>query len=225
MVKFSYYGHAAFLLDDGKHKVLADPFLNGNPKAAIKAEAVECDYILVSHAHGDHLGDAPEIAGRTGAAIVAIPEVLELCESRAGSLKSYPMNLGGSLTLPFGRVRMTLAQHSSGVPGGVACGFVVEIGGLRIYYAGDTALFSDMQLIGRKDKLDYAVLPVGDNYTMGLEDAAQAAQWLGARHVIPVHYDTWPVIEQDVKLYRQLTERMAHAEVHILAPGDTLQMV
>ena len=225
MVKFTYYGHAAFLLDDGKSKVLADPFLTGNPKASIKAEDVECDYILVSHAHGDHLGDAPEIAKRTGAPIVAVPEVIGVCEARAGKLNSCPMNLGGSLNLPFGKVRMTLAQHSSGVPGGIACGFVIEIGGLHVYFAGDTALFSDMQLIGRKDRIDYALLPVGDNYTMGLEDAAQAAQWLAARHVIPIHYDTWPIIEQDVKMYKQLTERMAHAEVHVVQPGGTLEMV
>lgn len=224
MVKFTYYGHAAFLLDDGKIKILADPFLTGNPKASIKAEAVECDYILVSHAHGDHLGDAPEIAGRTGAAIISTPEVIGACEERAGRLKSCPMNLGGSLNLPGGKVRMVPALHSAGVPGGIPCGFVVELGGLHIYFAGDTALFSDMQIIGRKDKLDYALLPVGDNYTMGLEDAAQAAQWLGARHVIPVHYDTWPVIEQDVQLFKQVTERMAHAEVHIVEPGRSLEM-
>ena len=119
---------------------------------------------------------------------------------------------------------MVLAQHSAGVPGGIACGFVVELGGLHIYFAGDTALFSDMQVIGRKDKLDYALLPVGDNYTMGLEDAAQAAQWLAVRHVIPIHYNTWPVIEQDVQLFKQVTERMAHAEVHIVEPGQTLEM-
>ena len=224
MVKFTYYGHASFLLDDGKLKILGDPFLTGNPKASIKAEVVECDYILVTHAHGDHLGDAPEIAKRTGAAIISTPEVIGLCEERAGKLKSCPMNLGGSLNLPGGKVRMVLAQHSAGVPGGIACGFVVELGGLHIYFAGDTALFSDMQLIGRKDKLDYALLPVGDNYTMGLEDAAQAAQWLAVRHVIPIHYNTWPVIEQDVQLFKQVTERMAHAEVHIVEPGQTLEM-
>ncbi len=224
MVKFTYYGHAAFLLDDGNIKILGDPFLTGNPKGSIKADAVECDYILVSHAHGDHLGDAPEIAKRTGAAIISTPEVIGVCEERAGQLKSCPMNLGGSLNLPGGKVRMVLAQHSAGVPGGIACGFVVELGGLHIYFAGDTALFSDMQVIGRKDKLDYALLPVGDNYTMGLEDAAQAAQWLAVRHVIPIHYNTWPVIEQDVQLFKQVTERMAHAEVHIVEPGQTLEM-
>jgi L-ascorbate metabolism protein UlaG (beta-lactamase superfamily) len=134
------------------------------------------------------------------------------------------MNLGGSLTLPFGKVRMTLAQHSSGVAGGIACGFVVYMGGKVVYFAGDTALFSDMQLIGHKDQLDYALLPIGDNYTMGLEDAAMAAQLLNARHVIPIHYNTWPIINQDVRHYKEITEAMSRAEVHIVEPGQSLEM-
>lgn len=224
MLNFTYYGHSAFLLDDGKYKVLFDPFLTGNPRAAIKAEDVDCDYILISHAHGDHLGDAPEIAAHTGAELVAIPEVLVICEQRVPGLKQHPMNLGGSLTLPFGKVRMTLAQHSSGVAGGIACGFVVYMGGKVVYFAGDTALFSDMQLIGHKDQLDYALLPIGDNYTMGLEDAAMAAQLLNARHVIPIHYNTWPIINQDVRHYKEITEAMSRAEVHIVEPGQSLEM-
>ena len=224
MVKYSYYGHACFQLDDGKYKVLVDPFLTGNPLASIRVDQAEADFILVTHAHGDHLGDAPEIAKRTGAEVVGIPEVLALCTERAGDLTVHGMNLGGSLNLPFGKVRMTLAQHSSGVAGGIACGYVIYIGGLVIYYAGDTALFSDMKLIGQKDHLDYALLPIGDNYTMGLEDAALAAQLLGVRHVIPLHYNTWPVIQQDVEKYKEITEAMAHAEVHIIKPGTTFEL-
>ena len=224
MVKLTYYGHSCFLLDDGQNRVLTDPFLTGNPQATVKAEDVECDFILISHAHGDHLGDAPEIAARTGAGLVGIPEVLGVCEARVPGLKQHPMNLGGSLTLPFGKVRMTLAQHSAGVAGGVACGYVIYIGDRVLYFAGDTALFSDMELIGRKDKLDYAMLPIGDNYTMGLEDAALAAQLLHAPHIIPMHYNTWPLINQDVRHYNEITEAMAQAEVHILAPGQTLEL-
>ena len=129
------------------------------------------------------------------------------------------MNLGGSLTLPFGKVRMTLAQHSAGVAGGVACGYVVYMGGKVVYFAGDTALFRDMELIGQKDALDYALLPIGDNYTMGLEDAALAAQLLNVCHVIPIHYNTWPIINQDVRHYKEITEAMSRAEVHIIEPG------
>lgn len=224
MVKYSYFGHACFMLDDGKYKVLVDPFLTGNPAASVSANDVAADYILVTHAHGDHLGDAPDIAARTGAEVVGIPEILDICTSMGTDVKGHGMNLGGSLNLPFGKVRMTLAQHSSGVPGGIACGYVIYIGGLVIYYAGDTALFSDMKLIGQKDRLDYALLPIGDNYTMGLEDAALAAQWLGVRHVIPLHYDTWPIIRQDVAKYKELTEKMAHAEVHIVKPGEDIEL-
>jgi len=222
MLKYTYYGHACFLLDDGKYKVLADPFLTGNSQAAIAAEDVSCDYILVSHAHGDHLGDTAAIARRTGATIVAIPEINAICEETAPGVKSHGMNLGGSVKLPFGKVRMTLALHSSGVPGGIACGFVIQMGGITIYFAGDTALFHDMKLIGRKDALDYALLPIGDNYTMGLEDAALAAQWLNTRHVIPIHYDTWPVIAQDVRRYKELTEDSTRAVVHIVKPGESM---
>ena len=225
MVKFSYYGHAAFLLDDGTNRVLVDPFLTGNPTASIAANEAACDFILLTHAHGDHLGDAPSIAARTGAAIVAIPEVISICEGQAcAEIKSHPMNIGGSLDLPFGKVRMTFAQHSAGVAGGIACGFVIYIGGKVVYYSGDTALFSDMQLIGRKDAIDYAVLPIGDNYTMGLEDAAMAAQWLNASHVIPIHYDTWPIIAQEVNHYKEVTEAMTRARVNIVAPGETIEL-
>lgn len=224
MLKFSYYGHACFLLDDGEHKVLCDPFLTGNPAASVKAGDVECDCILVTHAHGDHLGDAPEIAARTGAEIVSTPEVLGVCEKHAKGIKGHGMNIGGSLELPFGKVRMVFAQHSAGVPGGIACGYVVYIGGMVLYFAGDTALFSDMELIGRKDKIDFALLPIGDNYTMGIEDAAEAAKLLGARHVIPIHYNTWPVIQQDPKKFKELAESRSHAKVHIVKPGEELQL-
>ena len=224
MIKSTYYGHASFLLDDGTSKVLTDPFLTGNPLAAIQADEVECDYILLTHAHGDHLGDAPAIAKRTGAMVLGIPEVLDVCLQAEGDIKTHGMNIGGSVKLPFGKVRMTMALHSSGVAGGIACGYVIQIGGINVYFAGDTALFSDMKLIGQKDPLDYAVLPIGDNYTMGLEDAALAAQWLNTKNVIPIHYNTWPVIAQEAGRYKEVTEGMTRAAVHIIEPGGTLEL-
>ena len=222
MIKYTYYGHASFLLDDGTSKVLTDPFLTGNPLAAIQSDEVECDYILLTHAHGDHLGDAPAIAKRTGAMVLGIPEVLDVCLQAESDIKTHGMNIGGSVKLPFGKVRMTMALHSSGVAGGIACGYVIQIGGINVYFAGDTALFSDMKLIGQKDPLDYAVLPIGDNYTMGLEDAALAAQWLNTKNVIPIHYNTWPVIAQEAGRYKEVTEGMTRAAVHIVEPGGTL---
>ena len=224
MIKYTYYGHASFLLDDGTSKVLTDPFLTGNPLAAIQADEVECDYILLTHAHGDHLGDAPAIAKRTGAMVLGIPEVLDVCLQAESDIKTHGMNIGGSVKLPFGKVRMTMALHSSGVAGGIACGYVIQIGGINVYFAGDTALFSDMKLIGQKDPLDYAVLPIGDNYTMGLEDAALAAQWLNTKNVIPIHYNTWPVIAQEAGRYKEVTEGMTRAAVHIIEPGGTLEL-
>lgn len=224
MIKYTYYGHASFLLDDGTSKVLTDPFLTGNPLAAIQADEVECDYILLTHAHGDHLGDAPAIAKRTGAMVLGIPEVLDICLQAESDIKTHGMNIGGSVKLPFGKVRMTMALHSSGVAGGIACGYVIQIGGINVYFAGDTALFSDMKLIGQKDPLDYAVLPIGDNYTMGLEDAALAAQWLNTKNVIPIHYNTWPVIAQEAGRYKEVTEGMTRAAVHIVEPGGTLEL-
>ena len=224
MIKYTYYGHASFLLDDGTSKVLTDPFLTGNPLAAIQADEVECDYILLTHAHGDHLGDAPAIAKRTGAMVLGIPEVLDVCLQAESDIKTHGMNIGGSVKLPFGKVRMTMALHSSGVAGGIACGYVIQIGGINVYFAGDTALFSDMKLIGQKDPLDYAVLPIGDNYTMGLEDAALAAQWLHTKNVIPIHYNTWPVIAQEAGRYKEVTEGMTRAAVHIVEPGGTLEL-
>ena len=225
MLNFTYYGHASFLLYDGKAKVLTDPFLTGNPLAAIAPEEVACDYILLTHAHSDHLGDAAAIAKRTGATILGIPEVLNVCLEQENGLKTHGMNIGGSVKLPFGKVRMTMAWHSSGVPGGIACGYVIHMAGLNVYFAGDTALFSDMKLIGQKDPLDYAILPIGDNYTMGLEDAALAAQWLNTKNVIPIHYNTWPVVAQDAVKYKEVTEEMTRAAVHIVKPGGSLELV
>lgn len=225
MVTYTYFGHACFMLDDGNSKLLFDPFLTGNSKAAITADKVECDYILISHAHSDHLGDAPEIANRTGAEIVAIPEVLGLCTQKFKGLKCAPMNLGGTLKLPFGFIRMVPALHSSGVPGGVACGFVVNIGERNFYYAGDTALFEDMKIIGHRDKLTAAILPIGDNYTMGIEDAAVASQWLNAPYIIPVHYNTWDIIAQNVDEFKAHTEEITQSEVKIIKPGESWSVI
>ena len=220
MLNFSYYGHAAFLLDDGKNKLLFDPFLTGNPAASIKADDVEADYILVTHAHGDHIGDAAEIAKRTGAAVVAIPEVAALIRSA----KTFEMNVGGCVNLPFGKVYMTPALHSAGVAGGCPVGFVVNISGMNVYFAGDTGLFPYMQFLGNRIKIDVAVLPIGDNYTMGVEDAAEAVKLLKARHVIPVHYNTWPVITVDANEFKKLAQTKANTEVHIVNPGESLEL-
>lgn len=219
MLKFNYYGHACFQLDDGKYKILFDPFLSGNPQAAIKPDDVEADYIFVTHAHGDHIGDAYEILERTGATAVGIPEVTDFVGEE---VKTINMNLGGTLQLPFGYARMVPAVHSAGVPGGIACGYVVSIGGKIIYFAGDTCLFSDMKLIGERDAIDYAILPIGGHYTMDTYDAAKAVEFLGAKNAIPVHYNTWQPITQNPEEFKNLVKS---AQVHIVKPGESIELV
>ena len=223
MLTFSYYGHSAFLLDDGKYKLLFDPFLTGNPLASIKVDDVKADYILITHAHGDHIGDAPEIAKRNKAAVIGIPEVLDLVSHVAGDSEMYGMNIGGTLKLPFGKVFMTPALHSSGVAGGAPVGFVVNIGGMNVYFAGDTGLFPYMQFLGKRIKIDVAILPIGDNYTMGVSDATEAVKLLGARHAIPVHYNTWPIIEADPNVFKAEVDKTG-ATAHIVKPGDSLEL-
>ena len=217
MLTFNYYGHACFQLDDGNYKLLFDPFLTGNPLATIKADEVKPDYVLITHAHGDHLGDSDVIV-KNGAVGIGIPEITDFGGEQ---VKTINMNLGGTLNLPFGFVRMVPALHSAGIAGGVACGYVVGIGGKVIYYAGDTALFSDMKLIGQRDKIDYAILPIGDHYTMGPEDAAKAVEMLDASNVIPVHYNTWDVIKQNPEKFKSLVKT---ATVLIVNPGESLNL-
>lgn len=219
MLTYNYYGHACFQLDDGTTKILFDPFLTGNPQASINPDDVEADYILVTHAHGDHIGDAYDILERTGATAISIPE---MTDHVGENIKAIGMNLGGTVKLPFGFVRMVPALHSSGVGGGISCGYVVGIGGKVIYYAGDTALFSDMKLIGERDKIDYAILPIGGHYTMDPIDAAKAVAFLDAANVIPLHYDTWDVIKQNAEDLLKLVE---FAKVHIVKPGQSLELL
>lgn len=221
-MKFTFYGHACFLLDTGKEKLLFDPFLSGNDLAAIKADQVESDYILLSHAHADHFGDAPQIAERTGAKVIAIPEIIGQFPETVTNFQ--PMNLGGNYKAPFGSLKMVTAMHSSGVPGGIAAGFIIKFNeGITVYYAGDTALFGDMKLFGELFDIDYAVLPVGDNYTMGPEDALIATRLLKAKTMIPLHYNTWPIIAQNPQ---DLKERAAKENVSIkmINPGESIEL-
>ena len=218
MLKFNYYGHACFQLDDGKYKVLFDPFLTGNPQAAINPDDIKTDYIFVTHAHSDHMGDAYDILENTGATAIGIPELTDLVGEE---IKTINMNLGGTLNLPFGFARMVPAMHSSGVGGGIACGYVLSIGGKIIYFAGDTCLFGDMKLIGERDAIDYAILPIGGHYTMDSIDAAKAVEFLGAKNAIPVHYDTWQPIEQNPEDFKKLVKS---AQVHIVKPGESIEL-
>jgi L-ascorbate metabolism protein UlaG (beta-lactamase superfamily) len=222
MKTLKFLGHACFLLSDGKTSIIFDPFLTGNPSAAAEAADIDCQYILPSHCHGDHIGDTVAIAKRTGATVVSTAEVANSCGEKG--CKAHGMHLGGKHAFDFGYVRLTLAFHGSGVPGGHACGFVVNFGGTTVYHAGDTALFGDMALLGRLEKIDYALLPIGDNYTMGPADAAEAVALLKPRFVVPMHYNTWPLIAQDPQAFKKNVEARLAVPVLVVKPGETLDL-
>lgn len=222
MPELKFLGHACFLLREGKSAVVFDPFLTGNPVAAATADQIDCQYILVSHGHEDHLGDAVSIAKRTGATIIATAEIARSCGEKGA--QTHAMHLGGKHNFDFGYVRITPAFHGAGIPGGHACGFIVNFFGKTIYHTGDTALFSDMALLGRLESIDAALLPIGDNYTMGPGDAAEAANMLQPRQVIPMHYNTWPIIEQSPESFKKDVEARFHIPVHIMKPGDTFTL-
>src|SRR6266567_3102602 len=195
-----WLGHAALLLESDGTRVLIDPFLTDNPAAAVKPDEVEADFILVSHGHGDHVGDTIAIAKRTGATVVCNYEIALWLEKQ-GLKKVHGQQHGGGHAFPFGRVKLTLAFHGSMLPdgsnGGNPCGFLITLkDGSKIYHAADTGLFGDMRLIG-EEGLDLAILPIGDNYTMGPDDAVRAVKMLEPKKVLPIHYNTWEIIAQD----------------------------
>lgn len=203
MIKITYHGHACVELNDGNYDIIFDPFITGNPVTKANAEDINPDAILVSHGHADHLGDAVSISKRTNAMIIAPFELATYCAEK-GATNIHPMHIGGSHKFNFGRVKLTLALHGSAfvseterIYTGNPCGFLVNFGGKTVYFAGDTGLFSDMKMIGELNKIDVAFLPIGDNFTMGIDDAVQAARLLNTKLVIPIHYNTWDVIKQD----------------------------
>lgn len=220
MAELTFFGHASFLLkEEGKEILLFDPFLTDNPSTTVKPEDLKVDYILISHGHADHLGDAYKIAGNTDALIISTAEIAS--QAQGEGLNAHAQHLGGRHAYPFGSVKLTLAFHGSGIAGGHACGFVVDYYGKKIYFAGDTALFGDMKLIGELDALDLALLPIGDNFTMGLDDAVMASSFLGAKEVLPYHYNTWPLIEADPEEFKQKVEQKTKSQVIILEPGQS----
>lgn len=219
--KFHYINHACFMIEKNNSAIIFDPFLDGNPKG-LQANDIKVDYIFISHGHFDHLGSAFEIAKNCDATIISTAEICGLAE--AAGCKAHAMHLGGTFMFPFGKVRVAMAFHGSGVPGGHACGFVVDFYGTKVYFAGDTALYSDMQLLPQLDAFDYAVLPIGGNFTMDPKDAAIAAKFLQAKYVIPVHYNTWPPITQDVDAYKADVEATTSSKVLIVKPGETIEL-
>jgi len=222
--KLTWYGHAALGLETGGYKIVIDPFFSGNPAASLSPEAVEADFILVSHGHGDHVGDAIAIAKRTGAMIIGNFEVAGWFEKQ-GVEKTHGQHLGGGHKHPFGYLKLTLALHGSMMPdgsyGGNPCGFLLTTNdGKKIYFAQDTGLFGDMRLIG-EEGLDLAVIPIGDNYTMGPDDALRAVKMLTPKAVVPIHYDTWDLLAQDANAWAERVQKETKTKAVVLKPGES----
>jgi L-ascorbate metabolism protein UlaG (beta-lactamase superfamily) len=226
VVEITYHSHACFGITVGDTQLLIDPLLNGNPLADVSAGEVEADYILVSHGHGDHVGDAVEIAERTGATTISNFEIMSWLQEQ-GVENAHPLHIGGGYDFPFGRVKLTIAHHGSALPdgsyGGNPAGFLLTLEGKKIYHACDTGLFYDMKLIG-EEGLDVAILPIGDNFTMGPEDALRAVKFLEPKVVIPIHYDTFDVIKQDPRAFAARVERETPSQCVVLKPGDTYRL-
>lgn len=225
--RLCWLGHACLLIESDGYQILVDPFLTGNPAAARKAAEVPADFILVSHGHDDHIGDTIAIAQRTGAMVVANYEIAQWLQGQ-GLSKVHGQQHGGGHAFPFGRVKLTLAFHGSVLPdgsyGGNPCGFLLTCkDGKRIYDAADTGLFGDMKLIG-EEGLDVAVLPIGDNYTMGPDDALRAVKMLQPKKVVPIHYNTWEVIAQDAEAWAERVRRETSTQPVVLKPGEWVEV-
>ncbi len=222
MTDVRFLGHACFILSDGSDTVLIDPFLTGNPKAAIAADDVAATTILVTHGHADHVGDTVGIAKRTGATAVAITELAgELGDE---GLDVRDPNLGGTVKFDWGWVKLVPAWHTSTTPKGTVntpAGLLINFKDTIVYHLGDTALFSDLQLVGKRTPIDVALMCIGGHYTMDRTDAVDAAQFVGAKTVIPCHYNTFPPIESDAQAFKSDAESASGCAVVILEPGET----
>ena len=225
-MQIRFLGHSTFLLQSGDHRVLIDPFLEGPTCPVTLEEAMDWDIsaVLISHAHGDHWGSALDF-GRVGVPIIAAFEIGAYAQAH-GAEETIPAGIGGTVRGEWGQVTLTPAFHSSSFPdgsyGGMPCGLVVEMGGVTLYHAGDTAAFSDMALIGERG-LDAALLPVGDHFTMGPKDAARCLEWLKPRVAVPMHYGTFPPLVGDPQEFARLG-RARGVDVQVMQPGDTLDL-
>lgn len=227
-MRITYVGHSTILIETAKANLLIDPFISGNQQTPLSIDDLpKIDAILLTHGHGDHIEDTQPIAERDGSLVVAIAELATYFGWKG--LNVHGMSIGGSYKFPFGKVKLTQAFHGSSITdsarqqiiyAGMPAGLLLEIEGKIIYHAGDTALFSDMKVIGEQNNIDLAFLPIGDNFTMGPADALQAAKWVKAKTVVPIHYNTFPVITQDAGKFVDQLE--GHG--YVLSPGQTLDL-
>ena len=228
-MKATFLGHAAVYLESDKTKIVIDPFLTGNPKAAAKADDLDPDFIVLTHGHSDHIGDALPIAKRTGATIISTYELASWLGDQGA--KASAQNHGGWCKYPFGAVKFTPAFHSSSVPDkngvpiylGEPAGVIIQVDGKTVFHAGDTALFSDLKLIGDDVAIDLAFLPIGEHFVMGPKDAAKAVEFLHPKAVVPIHYGTFSPLFGDPKEFARLAEGKG-AKVVILQPGESIEV-
>ncbi len=224
MLKLTYLSHSSFLLDDGSSRVIIDPFLTGNSTATMKADDVEAEFVVLTHAHPDHLGDGLDIAKRNDALLIAVNELSNYAASQG--VRAHNMHIGGAWNFPFGRLKFTIAHHGSanndGQYMGEPAGVVINMGGKTIYHCGDTGLFLDMKLIGELDKIDIMLVPIGDNFTMGIDDAVRAVEFVNPGIAIPIHYNTFPVIEADPEEFAK--KARANGKIaKVMAVGETMK--
>ena len=225
-MKLKYFSHSAFQLttSTGK-KILIDPFLTGNPTAPVKASDVNADYIILTHAHGDHIGDSFDIAKRCNSTFICVNELAEYCKSKG--FNAHNMHIGGGYNFEFGRVKFTIAHHGSMTPdnyyGGEPAGIIISADGKNVYHTGDTGLFYDMKLIGEMTSIDYMLLPIGDNFTMGITDALKAVELASPKIAIPMHYNTFPVIAADPNEFKKQAEAKGF-KTRVLNFGEEIEL-
>ncbi|WP_417385275.1 metal-dependent hydrolase [Gimesia sp.] len=222
----TWLGHSTFQIETAGKTILLDPFFTGNPSATLDAASAEADAIIVSHGHGDHVGDTVDIAKRTGALVIANFEIIDWM-GKQGVENVHPQHIGGAHQYDFGTVKLTIAHHGSMLPdgsnGGSPCGILLKLDGGTIYFAADTGLFYDMKLIG-EEGIDLAILPIGDNFTMGPADSVKATKLIQPKRVMPMHYNTWPLIEQDVSAWASQIQEQTSAEPVVLQPGESCSL-
>ncbi len=221
-MKLIYHGHSCFEIEAGGHRIIIDPFLSGNTHTKVKPEQIKVEAILVTHAHSDHFGDALTIAKNNNAPIIGVYEVVSYAMSQG--VQGGPQHIGGAHEYPFGRVKLTIAHHGSHLEGvgelGNPCGFLITMEGKTIYHAGDTGLFYDMKLIGELNDIDVALLPIGDNFTMGVDDAVKAAEFLNPKIAIPMHYNTWDIINADPDEFVKKVESLGIKAIKMPFDGE-----